>query len=387
MKLICTLENLKKAIFDCERVIAKQNTLPILNNILIEAKKGELLFSATNLEIGVVTRIGVKTEEVGKITVPVKLLANFINNLPRDNENIEIKTKNQELKIKSKNSRSNVKGLSAEEFPLIPQKNSDWLFRIDSETFKELSSRIISCVAVNEMRVELTGINLTFSNKVLFFAATDSFRLAEYILKIKEGMINEEIYQKLIEKKENIIIPSSTLIEINRILQNKGDVDVEVSVDEGQIFFEIGETSVVSRLIEGKYPEYKHIMPKDYGVRVVVKKDEFQRLVKISGLFGNSRSLEVILKIDSKGSKIFIEGESVDMGKNVSEMIVDVSGESLDIVLNPKYLIDGLNNISTSQVAILLNNDNSPIALKEIDEKSGEVLDGFVYILMPIKNN
>jgi DNA polymerase-3 subunit beta len=229
-------------------------------------------------------------------------------------------------------------------------------------------------------------VNVTFFDKEIFFAATDSFRLAEFGLKIKDEILNKSVYNSLIEKIQNCIIPANTLIELNRVLQNLEDGEVNISIEDGQIFFKIERSLIISRLIDGKYPEYKHIMPDEYQTRVVADKDGLQKLIKISSVFGDAKNSEIVLKINSKQSKLIIEGKSVDVGENVSEIKLDITGPSLDIILSSKYLLDGINNITTSRVALLFNNDSSPIALKEINEKTGEVLDGYIYIIMPIKN-
>ena len=168
MKLICTQENFKKAILNTERVVSKQTTLPILNNILFKAEKSGLKLSATNLEIGVVVKLGAKIEEEGEITIPARLLGNFINNLPAG-ENISLEVKEQNLKIKSGSARAVIKGLPAGDFPLIPQKTSDFQIKIKSSVLKNIISKVISCVAFNETRQELTGVNLTLKEKELFF--------------------------------------------------------------------------------------------------------------------------------------------------------------------------------------------------------------------------
>jgi DNA polymerase III subunit beta len=383
MKLTCTQEKFKKAILNAERVVSKQNTLPILNNILFETEKGILKISATNLEIGVSSQIGVKIEEEGKITMPAKLIGNFINNLP-SGENIQIETDDQNLKIKSGLSKAVIKGLLADDFPLLPRKNSDYILTVSSIKLKNIINRVISCVAFNETRQELTGVNLIFTEKELYFASTDSFRLVENKLALEEKNIKQN-YLDFINKKESIIIPASTLSEIARIINNETEEDVNIAIEDGQIFFEINSVNVVSRLINGKYPEYKHIMPKEFKTRIVGEKSGIQGAVRMSSVFSKTKNSEIVFKIDSEANKFFIEAKSVECGENSTELAVDIVGSSQEVVFNAKYLLDGINIIGTSKLAILLNSESSPVAIKEIDEKTGEVLDEYVYIVMPIK--
>lgn len=385
MKLICTYENFKKAIYDCEKIVSKKNTLPILNNLLFEVEKGGLKISATNLEIGIEVKIGAKIEKEGKITIPAKIISNFSNNL-LGGENITLETGEDKLKIKSGSNKAVIKGVITDDFPLIPSKKTEYLLTLSSLRFKEILAKIMPAVAFNEARQELTGINLILKEKELFFAATDSFRLAEYKMPINNENINQENYTAFIAKKESIIIPSATLIEINRIISAEIESKVKVAIEEGQIFFEVGEAKIVSRLINGKYPEYKHIMPKEYKTKIIGDKNLMQNAIKIASIFSSGNSGEITLKIDQETKKIWILSKGAETGENSTELKFEVQGPSQEVVFNSKYLLDGINVISTSQVAILANSESTPVAVKEVDEKTGEILDNFTYIVMPIKN-
>jgi len=385
MKIICTQENFKKAILNTERVVSKQNTLPILNNILFKAEKGILKLSATNLEIGIEVKLGAKIEESGEITIPAKLIGNFINNLT-SGENISLELKEQGLKIKSGKVKAFVKGLPAGDFPLIPQRKNDFHLKLKGGLLKEIISKIISSVAFNESRQELTGVNLTLKEKELFFATTDSFRLAEKKISINSENINEESYKKLIEKKENVIIPGSTLVELARSINAEDNGEIKITIEEGQIFFESEDMILVSRLINGKYPEYRHIMPKEYKTRIVGEKNQIQNAIKMASVFSSAKTSEIILKISQEEKKTSIEAKSVEVGENSTELDLDITGPSQEALFNSRYILDGLNAIGTSKAAILLNTGTSPVAIKEINEKTGEVLESFTYIVMPIKN-
>lgn len=388
MKIVCTRENFKNAIFNSERVVSKQGTLPILNNILFETERGGLKLSATNLEIGVEVKVGAKIETEGKITIPAKLISNFINNLSAKSaeDNIFLETVEQGIKIKSGSTRAIIKGLPATEFPLMPKKQTEAVLKISAQKIKSTISQIINCVAFNETRQELTGINVILEEKVLFFAATDSFRLAEKKIELANVNINKTTYSELINKKNNIIIPANALIELARIIGGEDDFLVDITIEENQIFFDLNGTRLISRLINGKYPEYKHIIPQEFKTRAVVEKEAIQGAVKMASFFSPGKTSEIKLKIDPQKKKAIIETISVELGENTTENDVEVTGSFQEIILNSRYFLDGINTISSSKVAILINNNTAPVALKEIDEKTGEVLEGFVYVVMPIKN-
>lgn len=385
MKLTCTQENFKKAIFNSERMVSKQTTLPILNNILFETVKGGLKLSATNLEIGVSVKIGAKIEKEGKITIPARLIGNFVNNLPVG-ENITLEADQQNLKIKSGSAKAVIKGLPADDFPLLPKKNTDFILKLPSVKLKNIITKALTCVAFNEARQELTGINLILNQKEIFFASTDSFRLTESKLGLKDENINQEEYQAFISKKNNLIIPANTLLELARVIASEEDREVKIALEDGQAFFEIEGVSVVSRLINGKYPEYKHIMPAEFKTRIVGEKGAIQSAIKMASIFSSGKTSEVALKTDLDANKLVVEARSVEVGENSSEIKTDIVGPSQEVVLNAKYLLDGINTISTAKMAILLNSESAPIALREINEKTGEVLADYTYIVMPIKN-
>jgi len=388
MKLICTQEKFKKALFNLERVVSKQNTLPILNNILLEAEKGVFKLSATNLEIGVIIKISAKIEKEGKITIPARLIGNFIANLSSLGEdNIALEAADQTLKIKSGRSRAIIKGLPADDFPLIPQKTSDFLINISSFILKKAITKIITCVGYNETRQELTGVNIIFNPHGFFLAATDSFRLAESQLKLTDENINKEAYEALLKTKSNIIIPSATLLELSRIIQNESaEGPVKITMENSQIFFDLEGINIVSRLINGKYPEYKNIIPQEFKTVIQGEKELIQSVVKMASVFTSGRSGEINIKINSEEKRVIFEAKSAEVGENSSELKLEITGPSQEIIFNSRYLLDGLNTLSTPQAALLVNSGSSPAALKEIDlEKKSPAAD-YVYIIMPIKN-
>ena len=385
MKLICTRENFKRAIFNLERVVSKQTTLPILNNILFEAEGSSLKLSATNLEIGAVSNVSAKIEKGGRITIPAKLISNFINNLPAG-DNLEIEVIDQSLKIKSGSAKAIVKGLSANDFPIIPKKTTDFQLQVSNHSLRNTINKIITSIAFNEARPELTGINLILNSEELIFAATDSFRLSESRIKVGVENVNGETYKELIEKNSSLIIPATTMQEVVRIISTDDQDFVKITIEDGQIFFEFRETILVSRLINGKYPEYQHIIPSDFKTTLIGEKGVFQSAIKMASFFAPGKTSEIALNMNSESGNVFIEAMNGEIGENSTELNLDTAGPSQEVIFNAKYLLDGINTISTSKVAILINAEATPVALKEVDEKTGELGRDYIYIVMPIKN-
>jgi len=384
MKLTCTQENFKKAIYNTERVIGKQATLPILENILIETEKGMLRFSATNLEIGVFLKVGAKIEKEGKITIPAKIISNFVNNLP-PGENISIETDDQVLRIKSGNSRASIKGLSAQDFPIIPEFKGIFLFSFSGNDLRENLPKILTCVSLDGTRPELGGVNIILNGKEASLAATDSFRLFEVKCGIK--VKKEDEYAALLSKTNSIIVPNGTLLEVLRVISQE-DQEVEVAVEENQIFFQTDSVRIVSRLINGKYPEYKQIIPKEFSTKTIINKEEMLRAVKIGSLFTNSQGGEVIFKLSQKEGKIDVLAQSEERGENNTQIKAEINGPDQEIVFNPRYILDGINAVSTPQVAFLANSSSSPVVLRMANEKDGkmEIDEKATYVVMPIKN-
>ena len=382
MKLICTQENFKKAIFNTERVTGKQISLPILGNILFETKKGRLFLSATNLEIGVVSIIGAKIEREGKITVPAKLLSSFVNNLPIEDK-ILLETENQTLKISSGSYKAKIKGLDAQEFPIIPRIKDNPILYLPAQKTKEAISRILTCVSLNETRPELSGVNILFSEDEISLAATDSFRLAEEKIGIgsKDKGGN---YSALISKTNSVIVPAGTFSEILRVTDSETE-QMKVFLEESQISFEIGDIYLISRLINGKYPEYKQIIPTEFSTRAILAKEDILRASRIASAFTSSKSGEVNFRINTKEKQVLVKSQSQEVGEDMTVLQAEITGPDQEVIFNPSFVIDGFNSVSTSRLALLVNNNSSPTAIKMVDEKDSRTLESYSYIVMPIK--
>jgi len=282
MKFISTAGNLKKAIIGAERIIGKNLTLPILSNILIEADKGGVKISATNLEIGLISKARAKIEKEGKFTVPARIIGNFLNQL-NDDDQIEVETETNGLRVTGSGNKVLIRGMDAKDFPIMPQPQNDPILELSCLEFQQNLSKILVCASPQDNRQELTGIYLEFKKDELIFAATDSFRLAEAVIKLDKKS-KKEHYEVYIEKNKSIIIPARTISEIIRNI-GPDNAYLKIYTGENQIFFEIDGTSIVSRLIDGKYPEYRQILPEEYKFNATVEKDAFQRSIKLSSIF------------------------------------------------------------------------------------------------------
>ena len=370
MKIICLQENFKKGLINVSNITGKNLTLPILNNILLTADKKQLKLSTTDLEMAITNQILCKVEKEGSITVPAKLLVNFINNLP--NKKIDINVKNNTITLKCENYNSTIKGLDAKDFPIIPKIKNEPILEIDSHEFKNALEQVIGFVSVSDVRPEISGVLFDFSDeKRIKFVATDSFRLGEKILNIKNIKIKKSGIT-------SIILPHKTIQELIRIISNQENTTLKISVENNQILFDLSETQIISRLIEGNYPNYQQLIAKQFDTTVIVKKEDMIKAVKI-GSFFSSRINDVRLRVNSKKSLIEIFSQDIELGENLSEISGEVKGKDLEIIFNHKYLLDGLGDINTEKIIIGFNGEISPGIIKP------EGKDDFIYVIMPIK--
>lgn len=382
MKLICTQENLNRIISYLEKIAGKQSTLPILSNFLMETENGRLKISATNLEIGIIGYIGAKIEKEGKVAIPAKLLSNFIHNLPLGDV-LELESDTEGLKIVSTTYQIKIKGLDGKDFPIIPEYKEEYFFSFPAQELKRALSRLLFCISLNNARLELTGIHIFFHKDRIELAATDSFRLAEETIPFTEQGSG---YNTFLSQNPSLIIPGNTLHELIHIITPLS-TDVKIALKENQIFFEIDGVQIISRIINGKYPDYKQIIPKNFSLQAVLEKESFQRAVKISSSFSSYNSGEITLLFQPEEKTCTISSESQEIGANKTTLPVEiVSGtEPLKIIFNPRYVLEGINALSGEKILFLANDGVTPAALRTQDEKNASFGENYLYIVMPIR--
>lgn len=379
MKLLCTQENLIHAINILERVVGKQSTLPILGNFLLETNKGRLKLSATNLEIGVIAYVGAKIEKEGRITVPAKLLSNFIHNIPTQ-EVISLEIEGNFLKVISGEYEMRIRGLDAKDFPLIPQYEGEYFFSLPAQTLRMAFSKLLPCVSLTDSRLELTGVQCLFLEKEIHFAATDSFRLGEQVFTFS-GVEGNSGYQSFIQEHSSFIIPAETLHELQRSIMPESEW-VEVALKENQLFFQVDDIQIISRLINGKYPDYKQIIPSKFLCSVSFDREALLRAVRAGSVFSSSASGEITLKILPHEGKVMISSLSQEVGENKAMVAAHIEGgEEMLISFHPKYILDGLNVLQSDQVLFQCNTPHTPVAFRTSLDSG----DGFLYIVMPIR--
>ena len=374
MKLLILQEKLKKGLGIVERISSKSLTLPILNNILISAEKNFLNLAATDLEIGINLWTLTQIEKEGKITIPSRLFSNFINLLP--NKKISLEVKNDNLLIGCENYKTQIKGLSAEEFPIIPKITDGDVISVEISSFCQSLNQIVDIAVPSSARPEISGVYFLFQKNLITIAATDSFRLGEKKIFLKND--------SSLEKEYSLILPQKTVKEIVNIFNEKqGELKIYFSPNQAMFEYPMEETThaeiqIISRLIEGEYPNYQEIIPKKYTTKLVLNKDEFLNQIKTASLF-SGRINEVKIKANPEKDKIEIFSQSSEIGEYQSSVSGKIEGEPVEISFNHRFLLDGLLSIKTPEIIFELNKESGPGVLKAVGD------DTYIYVVMPIK--
>ncbi len=366
MKVQILKDNLAKALSVAGRVVSTRGSLEILSHILLSTEKGRLRVSATNLEIGINYWLGGKVEKEGDITIPARLFIDVINSI--SSEKIDLSVEELDVRVKSLNDNLVIKGISAEEFPVIPTIQGKPSFVVKSNVLKEALNLVNFAAAMEESRPVLSGIYFNLDGDKLILAATDSYRLAEYGLKLENKA----------EKKLEIIVPSRTMIELSRILADL-DEEIKVFVNDNQILFSTKDIEFTSRLIEGQFPDYKQIIPKDNETKAVLESSEFTNALKVASLFARESANSINLVVKPKG-EVEIKAVSAQIGESDTVLKAEVEGKEGEITFNGKYLLDVLNNLKAKTVSLEISGKLSPGVIRS--EKS---LD-YVYIIMPLRS-
>jgi len=374
MKIEVLKENLKTGLGIAEKAISGKNlSLPILDNVLINTEENFLNLNSTDLETAIRVWILVKILKPGKVAVPVKFLSSFVSLLP--NEKIVLEEKKQGLYIECKNFKNQIQGVNPEEFPLIPEfKNAEFLL-LDNQNFCQGLMQVVDVASPSQSRPEISGICFVFSKNSAKIVATDSFRLAEKSITLETP----------VKKEVSFILPQKPARELINILGNK-EGKIKIYFSPNQIMFESPmkevvhpEIQIISRLIEGEYPNYEEIVPKKFKTHVVVKRDEFISQVKAASLF-SGKTNEIKIKVKAETKEMEISAQDADIGEGHSVLPAKIEGESIEAAFNHKFLVDGLLNIKGSEVIFNFSKEDGPSVLKPVGDAS------YLYVVMPIKS-
>lgn len=367
MKFISLTQHFRNSASLAERAVGKSIHLPILGHFLLQVEKSRIYLSATNLEIALVTSFGGKIEETGAITVPAKVILDFLSQIGE--EKIEVSASSNILRFNAGTYRASFQGLDPEEFPIIPKIQSTNQILLPNNALRSALAQVASAAGFGDTRPELAGVFINYDPEgVLKFVATDSFRLAEKTYNSNDISSSRE--------KFSALIPIRSAHEVLRISQDQGS-DVRLLIDPNQVLFSWEDVNFTSRLLESDFPEYSSIVPKTFLTEARVSRKKFIEALKVSGVFSTKLS-DVRISFRTPDS-LLIRSANSSIGENEAVIPAEVKGNENEVAFNYKFLIDGLENIPQERVFFGVNQDTGPAILKSDDDPS------YFYVLMPIR--
>jgi len=373
MELRCNRDELFRGIQTVQSVIATKSTLPVLANLLLEAKGKKMEMVATDLEVGVKCSVDVEVVEPGAITVPARTLSEVVRELPSEEVMIKVGEKGR-LEINSGQAVFNLMGLPKEDYPVLPRVRADGDLVIDGPALSDMIKKTIFSVSQDETRYVLCGIYLCIEKGKVRMVSTDGRRLS---------CITKEIAAEK-KKEAKVIIPTKAVNEINRILgqvagreETEEAYKVKVSVEENQVSFIIEDTVVISRLIEGHFPDYEQVIPRSSEIKLKIKTDELLQATRRVALLTTEKSSSI--RYSLKKNKLLISAITEGLGEARDVVGIDYSGEEMEIAYNAQFLIDVLRNIGCDEISLELTNSLNPCLIRPV---SGE---DYISIIMPMR--
>jgi DNA polymerase-3 subunit beta len=367
MKLICSQADLERALNIVSKAITPNTTLPVLNNILIKAEGNSLFFAATNLEVAIQYFIPAEVKNEGSITIPAKLIGAYIS-LLKDEKVELILAEGDTLQIKSASSQTKIKGINSSEFPTIPKLEKENTVKVGTKDLNLGVAQTVFSASSNTSRPVLSGVLFDFDKDVVKIVATDSYRLAEKSLNLKEKTAITM----------QCIVPARTVAELGKILSMSNDEATEISVTKNQVLFVVGDVQLMSRLIEGKFPPYDKIIPKETKTKLEVNVDDLVNVVRRVSLFARENNNSIKVSATNDG-KLSISTDETKVGEEKAELNVKIEGENNKIALNAQYLLDVLNYIQSETIILEIEDKLSPAVVRPLKEKD------YIYIIMPLK--
>lgn len=371
MKVSLLQENLARGVGAVSRVVASKAQLPVLANILLMTEQGKLRLSATNLETGMNLWLGGKVEKQGKITVPARVLGELVGSLPQDT--VELVTEGDKLRVRCGKFKAVINGIAAEEFPGVPslkkQKKKPGMLRLEKEVLESSVGQVALAAGVDEARPIFTGVKMEMGKNKIRLAATDGYRLS---VKKIEGV-------KGIKKEQEMVVPARALVELVKVLgkEEKGEVVMAATDEERQLILATDEAEIVTRLLEGDFPDFDKIIPSSTRTTIELETEELQKAVRAAAIF--ARDSANIVKFKVEGSSLVISANAPQVGENEVELEGKKTGEDGEIAFNSRYLLEMLGVIGAERIKLSMSGALSPGVFKVAGDES------WLHIIMPVR--
>ena len=372
MKFSCNQDTFSKYLNILSRVVSSKPGLPILNNIFLETQKGKLIMKSTDLELSITTWIGADVKDDGKITLPAKQLSEFVNSIPEEVVNVEVEKQN--FNISTSNNSASFNTMPSDDFPSIPdvEKKAEPFIQINSADLVMAINRVAFAAATDDIKPVLTGVKVEIGEEEVSFIATDGLRLSKQVIKTSKG-----------GKKKEFLVPVRAFMELSHVINEmEGDEDL-ISIylieDKNQVLFRVGDIDLISRLIDGEFPEYQQIIPTGYKTNCEIQREEFLNSLKVVNIIARSvLGNKMILDISPKENKIALSATQADLGKNESNFECKVEGDELKIAFSSKLLTDILNHVDSGDVIFECSEAVRPGVFKIKGD------DNFIHLVMPM---
>ena len=376
MRVSVLQENLHKGLSTVSRAIQSRPTLPILANVLLATDDARLQLSATNLDLGITAWIGAKVDEPGTITLPARTLQELVSTLPPERVDMDLDVRTLALHLACGVKSANIKGMDASEFPIIPEFDPERAIAIPARAFKEMIDQVVFAAAKEDNRPILTGILMRFEDDVLTMAAADGYRLAVRTTELEFSVGDRA--------PDPLIVPGRTLTEVSRIISDE-DEEVLIGLPEGrgQVMFKMASVLVVSQLIEGKFPDYEAIIPRNYQTQVLAYTDELLAACRSSEVFAKDSANTARIMIEPSGAnmvpgRVIVAGKSQEKGDAEAPLDATVDGQAVEIAFNIRYMIEVLSVIREDQVILETSGPTSPGVVRPAGRND------FVHVIMPM---
>ncbi len=367
MKIECIKEQLEEALNKADKVAGKNTTLPVLSGLYLDARQNSLSVKATNLDLGISITLPVKVLEPGIVVVPAHVISSFISSLLKD-KNIVISTKNQTLEIKTSATKTSIKTLPSEDFPIIPEIDDDKTFLMPTRDLVFGIRSVIYAAAVGSIKPELSSISITHEGEFLVFAATDSFRLAEKKIRVKK-----------VPHFKQILVPQKNAAEIIKIF-DRGEEEVSIAVEEHQMALRSQNVYLTSRIIDGTFPDYRQIIPKETSSKAVLLKQDLINSLKTSLIFSDTFN-QLALKLSPKAKSFEIESKNATVGESIHAVESVLEGDNIAINVNHRYFTDCFQSITTDSISLSFGGQAKPIVVRGVGDTS------FLYLVMPMNQS
>jgi DNA polymerase-3 subunit beta len=364
-------ENLARGLGIVSRAVSSRATLPVLANVLLKTDNAGLTLTATNLEIGINCWVPGKVEAEGEITVPAKLLTDLVASLPNQRIDLQLSAKDRTLKVTCGGSRSSIKGIDADEFPVVAAIGEAPATSVDARALREALGEVVFAAATDESRPILTGVLTKLAGSEMTLAAADNYRIAVRTLALAQPVAAET----------SIVVPGRSLAELMRILPDaEQPIEITITPNKSQVLFHVEGIDLVSRLIEGQFPNYEPVIPTSHASRAVIDREAFLAGARRASIFARDSANIVKVELGGDGtSEVSITAHAADVGDNADAIEASVEGQATTIAFNARYLIDVLSNLGAEEAALELSGPLAPGVVRGIGKGD------YVHVIMPVR--